>query len=95
MSLGCKLLKFFPSEALGGVATIQGMTAPYAHLDMRLMPSGGMTLDNLAAYLRAELVVAVGATSIAKRDDIATGKWADIRDRCRRAAAIVADVRGR
>ena len=94
MSLGCKLLKFFPSEALGGVATIAAMTAPYAHLGVRFVPSGGMTLDNLAAYLHTELVVAVGATSIAKKDDLAAGKWAEIRDRCKRAAAIVASIRG-
>jgi len=94
MALECNLLKFFPSEPLGGVATIQAMTAPYAHLDVRFMPSSGVTLDNLALYLRTEMVVAVGATSIAKKEDIAGGKWSEIRDRCRRAAAIVVGIRG-
>ncbi len=94
MALGCKLLKFFPSETIGGAATIQAMTAPYAHLDLQFMPSGGVTLDNMAVYLRTPLVAAIGATSIAKKDDLASGNWADIRDRCKRAVAIVAEIRG-
>lgn len=94
MGLGCNLLKFFPSEALGGAATIQAMTAPYAHLEVRFMPSGGVTLDNMAIYLRVATVVAIGATSIAKGDDLASGNWAEIRSRCKRAVALVADIRG-
>ena len=83
MFLGCTLLKFFPSEALGGAATIQAMTAPYAHLKLQLMPSGGVTLENMAGYLRTAMVAAVGATSIARADDLASGNWAEIRSRCR------------
>jgi len=94
MALGCKLLKFFPSSVLGGAVTIAAMTAPYAHLGLKLMPSGGVTLDNMAIYLRTAMVVAVGATTIAKTDDIASGNWTEIRSRCRRVAAIVAEVRG-
>lgn len=94
MSLGCKWLKFFPSEVLGGAATIQAMTAPFGHLELRLIPSGGVTLDNMAGYLRTPMVAAVGATSIAKKDDLASGNWAEIRRRCKQAAAIVAEVRG-
>jgi 2-dehydro-3-deoxyphosphogluconate aldolase/(4S)-4-hydroxy-2-oxoglutarate aldolase len=93
MALGCRLLKFFPSEAIGGAATISAMTAPYGHLGLQLMPSGGVTLDNMAIYLRTAMVVAVGATTIARKEDLASGNWAEIRGRCRRAATIVAEAR--
>lgn len=94
MALGCTFLKFFPSETIGGAATIQAMTAPYAHLNVQFMPSGGVTLENMAIYLRTPLVAAVGATSIAKKDDLACGNWAEIRERSNRAATTVAQIRG-
>jgi 2-dehydro-3-deoxyphosphogluconate aldolase/(4S)-4-hydroxy-2-oxoglutarate aldolase len=94
LALGCDFLKFFPSEPIGGPRTIQAMTAPYAHLKLRLMPSGGVTLDNMAAYLQTEMVVAVGATTIAKQSDLAAGNWPEIRLRCQRAVRIVAECRG-
>ena len=30
LALGCKLLKFFPAEALGGVAMIEALSPPYS-----------------------------------------------------------------
>jgi 2-dehydro-3-deoxyphosphogluconate aldolase / (4S)-4-hydroxy-2-oxoglutarate aldolase len=39
LALGCQTLKFFPSEALGGVAMIEALSAPYKHTGLRFMPS--------------------------------------------------------
>ena len=33
LNLKCKLLKFFPAEASGGVAMLKALTAPFAHTD--------------------------------------------------------------
>ena len=93
IALGCDVLKFFPSESLGGPRTIQAMTAPYAHLKLRLVPSGGVTLDNMAGYLKTAMVVAVGATTIAKQEDLVAANWNEIRARAARAASIVAECR--
>ena len=94
LALECRLLKFFPAEASGGVEMLKALAAPYGHLGVRFVPTGGVNLDNLAAYLAIDAVAAVGGTWIAKKEDVAAGNWAEIRDRCKRAVDIVAQVRG-
>lgn len=94
LGLGCKLLKFFPAEALGGVPMIEVLSAPYKHTGVRFMPTGGVNTGNLETYLKLDTVAAVGGTWIAKKDDLTAGKWDDIRQRCRAALEIIASARG-
>ena len=94
LSLGYTALKFFPAEVSGGVAMIKALAAPYGHLGVRFMPTGGVSVDNLATYLRVSSVLAVGGTWIAKQNDLAEGNWAAIRQRCQEALRIAADVTG-
>jgi 2-dehydro-3-deoxyphosphogluconate aldolase/(4S)-4-hydroxy-2-oxoglutarate aldolase len=93
LALGCKLLKFFPAEALGGVAMLGALSAPYKHTWVRFMPTGGVSPGNLESYLKLDTVATVGGTWIAKKEDLAAGKWADIRARCQAAVAAVAKAR--
>ena len=90
---GCKLLKFFPAEALGGAKLLTAIYAPYKHTGVKFMPTGGVTADNLESYLSLPAVAAVGGTWIAKPADIAAGNWDAIADRCRAAREIVKRVR--
>jgi 2-dehydro-3-deoxyphosphogluconate aldolase / (4S)-4-hydroxy-2-oxoglutarate aldolase len=94
LALDCRLLKFFPAEASGGVEMLKALSAPYGHLGVRFVPTGGVNMNNLAAYLAVDTVAAVGGTWIAKKEDLAAGNWAEIRDRCKKAVDIVAQVRG-
>ncbi len=93
-SLQCAVLKFFPAESSGGIEMLKSLSAPYGHLGVRFVPTGGVNATNLEAYLAVATVAAVGGTWIAKKEDIAEGRWAEIRDRCKKAADIVAKVRG-
>lgn len=93
LSLGCRYLKFFPAEALGGVAMLEALSAPYKHTDLRFTPTGGVNTTNLDSYLKLCTVAAVGGTWIAKKEDLANGKWGDIRNRCKAARDIVAKAR--
>ncbi len=95
LSLGCRVLKFFPSEALGGTAMLKALSAPYKHLGVRFMPTGGVNTGNLESYLAEDFVAAVGGTWIAKKDDIAQGNWDAIRDRCKEALTLAGQARGR
>ena len=95
LSLGCKLLKFFPAEANGGVPMLEALSAPYKHTGVRFMPTGGVNITNLESYLKLGTVAAVGGTWIAKKEDLAGGKWDDIRNRCQAALEIVAKARGK
>jgi 2-dehydro-3-deoxyphosphogluconate aldolase/(4S)-4-hydroxy-2-oxoglutarate aldolase len=94
LSLGCNVVKFFPAEVSGGVEMIKALAAPYGHLGLRFMPTGGVNMANLTSYLAIGAVVAVGGTWIAKKEDLAEGRWADIRDRCKKAVEAVANARG-
>jgi 2-dehydro-3-deoxyphosphogluconate aldolase/(4S)-4-hydroxy-2-oxoglutarate aldolase len=93
LALGCKTLKFFPAEALGGAPMIEALSAPYKHMGVRFMPTGGVNPGNLESYLKLAMVATVGGTWIAKADDLAAGKWEDIRNRCKAAVEIVAKAR--
>jgi 2-dehydro-3-deoxyphosphogluconate aldolase/(4S)-4-hydroxy-2-oxoglutarate aldolase len=94
LALDCRLLKFFPAEASGGVEMLKALAAPYGHLGVRFVPTGGVNINTLAAYLAIDAVAAVGGTWLAKKEDIAAGNWAEIRDRCKKAVDIAAQVRG-
>jgi 2-dehydro-3-deoxyphosphogluconate aldolase/(4S)-4-hydroxy-2-oxoglutarate aldolase len=94
LALGCTLLKFFPAEAMGGVAMLEAISAPYKHTGVRFMPTGGVTAANLETYLKLSTVATVGGTWLAKKDDLAAGKWDEIRTRCQAAVQVVHRVRG-
>jgi len=46
---GLEVVKFFPAEQFGGIATIKALAAPYT--SVRFMPTGGISAKNLADYL--------------------------------------------
>lgn len=93
LELGCRIVKFFPAEPSGGVEMVKALAAPYSHLGLRFMPTGGVNTGNLATYLAVKAVAAVGGTWIAKPEDLAAGRWHIIRDRCREAVEIVGRAR--
>lgn len=86
--LGCKFLKFFPAEAAGGIPMLKSLIAPYKHLGIRFMPTGGVTTANVENYLGLKEVVAVGGTWLGKSDDIAAGNWDKIRETVKAAVAL-------
>jgi 2-dehydro-3-deoxyphosphogluconate aldolase/(4S)-4-hydroxy-2-oxoglutarate aldolase len=93
LSMGAKLLKFFPSEASGGIQMIKALSGPYAHTGVRFVPTGGVSAANLAEYLSVPAVACVGGTWIASKEAIAGKKWAEIAENCRAAVKIVAAAR--
>ena len=79
MEFGCRFLKFFPAEASGGINFLKSLIAPYKHLGVRFMPTGGVTTANVAEYLAVKEIVAVGGTWLGKSNDIESGNWDGIR----------------
>lgn len=59
--LGCRFFKFFPAEAAGGVKMLKSIAAPYKHLGIKFMPTGGVTIDNAADWLAVPEVSAAVA----------------------------------
>jgi 2-dehydro-3-deoxyphosphogluconate aldolase / (4S)-4-hydroxy-2-oxoglutarate aldolase len=92
INLGLNMLKFFPSETMGGLKTIKAMSDPFPQL--RFIPTGGIGLENVAEYLRMEKIHAVGGSWMAKRQAIADGRFADIARMAQAASDIVKQIRG-
>ena len=68
VSLGCKEIKFFPAEAMGGLKYLKSFAAPYKHLGLRYIPLGGLNAQNMSDYLKEPLVLALGGSWVAKRE---------------------------
>lgn len=92
LSLGCRLLKFFPAGDAGGAKMIKSLSGPYSHTGVKFMPTGGVTIDNMRDYLKIEAVAAVGGTWIARREEINAGKWSEIEKLCRSAVEAVRQI---
>lgn len=92
LSMEVSILKFFPAGAAGGVPMLKALSAPYAHTGVKFMPTGGVSVSNLAEYLALPTVIACGGTWIATKEDIAEGKWSLIKDRCKLVTEIVSTI---
>lgn len=75
---GVKLAKFFPAGIAGGPKALAGISAPFAHLGIRFIPTGGVTEATIGDWLALKQVIAVGGTWIAKTEDIREGRFKDI-----------------
>lgn len=89
----CRLLKFFPCEASGGLAYLKNIAAPYAHLGLKYIPLGGLNEKNMATYLADPLVAALGGSWLAPRELIHAGDWKSITARCAAAVEIIKSTR--
>lgn len=89
---GLEVLKFFPSEAMGGVKYLEAVSAPLARA--RYLPTGGLTIQNLPDYLAFEKTHACAGTWIAKKDRIKAGRFDLIQKDAEAACAVVRQVRG-
>ena len=91
---GCRLLKFFPAGTSGGLPHLAAMGAAFAHLGVKYIPLGGITIDTLGDYLKSPLVAAVGGSWLAKPEVIKAKDWAAITAAAAAATKVVQAVRG-
>lgn len=91
LDLGLKTLKFFPSEAFGGLITLKAMSGPYTEVEF--IPTGGINPKNLADYLRFPKVLACGGTWIAQSSLISEGRFDDILRNTKEAVEIATSCR--
>ncbi len=89
---GAALVKFFPSEAMGGVAFLKAIAGPFR--DVRFMPTGGISPANLADYLQLPGVAACGGSWLAKPALLTERRFDQIEQLAREAVEIVAQARG-
>lgn len=94
LELGCRVLKFFPSEPSGGLNYLKSAAAPYMHLGVKYIPLGGVSGKNAEEYLRDPNVMALGGSWLGPRDLIQKRDWAAITKLASEATEIVKRVRG-
>lgn len=88
---GLEVLKFFPAEQSGGIAKIKAMSAPFPMF--KVMPTGGISLKNLADYAKNSVIAACGGSYMVTADLIEGGKWDEITDLCKKSVEIVKEAR--
>ncbi|MCI9297388.1 MAG: bifunctional 4-hydroxy-2-oxoglutarate aldolase/2-dehydro-3-deoxy-phosphogluconate aldolase [Lachnospiraceae bacterium] len=83
---GLRVVKFFPAEQFGGIATIKALSAPYVGL--KFMPTGGISAKNLKEYLACKPIVACGGSWMVKKDMIEAGEFDKICELTKEAVAL-------
>ena len=89
---GLEVIKFFPAEQSGGVATLKALSAAFPKA--RFMPTGGVSAKNLAEYLGFKKIVACGGSWMVKGDLVAAGEFDKIKEMTAEAVALVKEIRG-
>ncbi len=83
---GAAIVKVFPADAVG-MAFFKGVLAPMPHL--RLMPTGGVTLDNAGDWLKAGAVAVGVGSALLDKKAIDSRDTADLTARADRLLASV------
>jgi len=91
INLGLEILKFFPTETMGGLSAIRAMSDPFPQL--RFIPTGGIRLENATQYLQNGKILAVGGSWMAKRQMIAAGNFDEIARMAKEASDLVKQIR--
>lgn len=91
LKFGLELIKFFPAEQSGGLAKIKAMSAPFPQF--KIMPTGGISLKNLAEYISCPVIAACGGSYMVTASLIEGQKWDEITALCKRSREIVEEVR--
>lgn len=89
LTAGCKMVKFFPAEAAGGVKMIKNLLGAFRFTGVKFMPTGGVKPENVSDYLAVPEIVCCGGTWIVPKDALAAGDYATIEKLAAEAAEIV------
>jgi 2-dehydro-3-deoxyphosphogluconate aldolase/(4S)-4-hydroxy-2-oxoglutarate aldolase len=94
LSLGLKMLKFFPAGAAGGVNMLKNLGGPYASQGVHFCPTGGLSLENMNDYLSLPIVSAIGGSWLATKQQIADKQWTVITQQAKEALKKAAERNG-
>jgi 2-dehydro-3-deoxyphosphogluconate aldolase/(4S)-4-hydroxy-2-oxoglutarate aldolase len=86
LSFKLEVVKFFPAESFGGLATLKAMSAPYGMI--MFIPTGGIDAKNLVEYLSFNKVLACGGSWMVKDELIKKGSFAEITRLTREAVTL-------
>ena len=90
LGAGADIVKFFPAEAMGGLAAIAAMAGPFP--DVAIIPTGGINQTNLASYLRLRNVLACGGSWLVSKDLLVEARFDMVTSLAREALAIATEA---
>lgn len=88
---GLHVLKFFPCEALGGIPMLEAISV--ALVGVRFIPTGGISVSNMSAYLALPMVHAVAGSWLAPSKMISAGAFDQITRLASEAVGMVREAR--
>ena len=88
---GISVVKFFPCEAIGGLKTLKAIAAPYSMI--KFIPTGGITAENLANYLKFPPILACGGSWMVSKELLAEKKFDEVTRLSREAVEIANQAR--
>ncbi|MBE6781981.1 MAG: bifunctional 4-hydroxy-2-oxoglutarate aldolase/2-dehydro-3-deoxy-phosphogluconate aldolase [Ruminococcaceae bacterium] len=87
MSLGLKVLKFFPANVYGGLSAVKSLAGPFGGI--KFIPTGGVNNQNIAEFLTCPFIHAVGGSWVCPKADISAGNFDKIAKLCADARQAV------
>jgi 2-dehydro-3-deoxyphosphogluconate aldolase/(4S)-4-hydroxy-2-oxoglutarate aldolase len=90
--LGGDMVKVFPVHAVGGASYLRALRGPFP--DIPLVPTGGVTLDNMAELFQAGAAAVGVGTELISKDALARRDYAAIGALAQQFLAAVREARG-
>ncbi len=90
-NLGLRTVKFFPASIIGGPGAIKAFASVFR--DVRFMPTGGVSPDNLAEYLAVPAVLACGGSWLTPAATVGAGDFDSVTRLAEEALSIARKAR--
>jgi 2-dehydro-3-deoxyphosphogluconate aldolase/(4S)-4-hydroxy-2-oxoglutarate aldolase len=87
LSVGIKIIKYFPAEAAGGLKMIKALSAPYK--DILFIPTGGIDMNNLKEYISFNKVIACGGSFMVTKELIDNEQFNEIKNISQNTVALI------
>ncbi len=88
---GISAVKFFPAEAIGGIAYLKALAAPFP--GVQFIATGGIDAKNLVPYLAVPQVLACGGSWMATRDMVLAGDYSRVTELAAQARELARQSR--
>lgn len=91
LSLGLDTVKLFPAQVVGGVKMLKALYGPYPQV--RFMPTGGISTQNVVEYLSQPNVIACGGSWLCPQGALDKENWEEIASIAKTSAELVKEAR--
>ena len=92
IELGCRFVKFFPAETMGGIPYLRSMAVPYKHLGIQYFPLGGVNLGNIVEYLKEDNIPVAGGSWLTDKKLVMAEDWKAITERAAEVRRLLDDA---